>query len=410
MKRYLQVLLLSLLCLSAKVSQAQQNCADNVISQNNVTNAQNAVDGDQTNFAVLRASIGVLNSSQLTLGFSPNGTAGQTAVVELQNDNGLISADVLESISITLFDNDGNIVARKNGFDVADADIIQGSSHFKLHLGTADDISNIAKIKIRITGLATLENRIRIFDACLVTNCGAVRGDILHSNQNVENPENAVSDNKHDFALLTPPLLLGTSFLDIKFSTPGDAGKLVGFRLGEGDEPLDATLLENIKLTVYDVNGNVVVSKNGFTLADIDVLSNGKFFINLKTPKGSYQIGRARITLTGIANVLTTLKVYAIVTHQDCSSGVAQKAVSATSLSELKVFPNPFNSYTTLNTKGDVKETTQIVVSDKTGIVVEQHAIAGVSSTRLLEKAAPGLYFVKITSGNITQTQTVVKL
>ncbi|MGI8950558.1 MAG: T9SS type A sorting domain-containing protein [Chitinophagaceae bacterium] len=425
MKSQLLFIALIASCFYATISSAQnttdakplsRNYADVLINSFDVINPQNAVDPDTTNYAVMRTSIGILNYSTLKLGWSNPGSPGEAAVVEFENDGGLLTLDVLESISVTLYDNADNVVAKKNGFDFTQVSAGDAPSHYKLRLPTKDNISNIASIRIRISGLATLENRIRIFYAYLISPCPAIIGDILHAQHNVANAQNAISPDRNDFATLTPPLLLDDSYLDIAFSQPGKAGKKVGFYLGEGNAPLNLDLLRNISLKVYDTNDNLVVSKSGFTLADVEILSNGRFNINIQTPKGNYQIGRGRITFTSLANVLTTLKVYRIVTHVSCSSASSSEEITDLAIPkpqsaiDAKLYPNPFNTYTTLNIKTDVKTTSYIIISDKTGHLVQQEKVSGSGSIKLLEKASPGIYFIKITSGSFTQTQTVMKL
>lgn len=235
---------------------------------------------------------------------------------------------------------------------------------------------------------------------------------MVHASHNVQNPGNAVSKDKTDFALLTPPIIAGNSYLDISFSQPGTAGKKVGFNLGEGNTVLSADLLAGITLTVYNTNGSVVVRKSDFTLADAEVLPNGKFNLNIKTPKGSYNVGRGRITFSGLVNVLTTLKVYGINAHQNCNTldvqdGNADVAVKSI---DLQVAPNPFNAYTTLNFKTKLNHLAAVVISDKAGNIIEQHRVDGASSIRLLEKAPAGIYFVKIISGNSVETRKVIKM
>ena len=77
---------------------------------------------------------------------------------------------------------------------------------------------------------------------------------------------------------------------------------------------------------------------------------------------------------------------------------------------DLQTAPNPFNSYTTLNVKSKLPNPAFVVISDKAGNMVEQHQISGASSIRLLQNAPSGIYFIKITSGNLVEVRKVIKL
>jgi len=417
MKTRLHSLALGLLSLCATSVFAQsdaktpRNYADNLISSSGVIDPQNAVDDNRDNYAVLRTDIGILNFASINVGFSTPGEGGQRVVIEVQNDNGLLTADLLQSISVSVFDSQGNKIAQKSGFDLTEAHVIEGTSHYKLSVHIKNNVLDIASVRIRVAGLLTLSNRLRLYNVWLLPTCPDIVGDVLYASHHVSNANNAISKDRDDYALLTPPLLLGNSYLDIAFSQPGIAGKNVRFNLGEGNALIDASLLNNITLTVYNTNGDVVANQSGFTLADAEILPNGKFYLSIKTPDGDYQIGRGRITFTSLVNVLTTLKVYNIVTFQDCPDALQDGSTNnPVSLIDLQTAPNPFSSYTTLNIKSKLSNPAYVVISDKAGNLVEQHQISCASSMRLLQNAPSGIYFVKITSGNLVEVRKVIKM
>jgi hypothetical protein len=419
MKKQLRILCITILCLTTSFLRAQtertegaKNFADQLLSSQGVTNPGNAVDGDRTNYALMRTAIGVLNSSTLLLGWSQVGPAGATAVLEFQNDNGGINADVLQSMSLTLYDSDGMEVAQQNGYNISDATLVQATQHYLIRLKAGGGAKDIAAIKIKISGLASVENRIRIFNSWLAVSCGTtINGSSVFAENNVQNSGNAVSVSKKDFATLSPPILNGSSYLDLAFPQPADAGKNVTFKLGEGTSVLSADLLQHITVTVYNTDGGVVVSKSDFVLGDAEVLGNGKFNLTVETPPGNYQVARGRITLTTFVNVLTTLKVYVLVGRLGCSAKSAQVVASETlPLSESQVYPNPFHSYASLNIKGALQSVYRITITDKAGNIAEEHQFTGAGTLRILTNAAPGIYFVKISSGTYSETRKVIKL
>ena len=419
MKTKLQAFALAVMCIGATVTHSQtltddHNYADQVVNSTGVINPQNAVDANRDNYAVIRTEIGVLNYGVLKVGFSHPGEGGQVVVLQLQNDNGLLGADVLQSISVKIFDSEGSTIFNRDGFGVADAQVIEGTSVSKIFIKTKDAALDIKSVRIRISGLATIANRIRLYNVWVIDACPRLHGDAVYAKFNVQNAGNAVSANKNDYALLTPPLVAGSSYLDISFPKPGYGGKNVAFDLGRGNTILSAQLLKNITLKAYDANGDVVAQKSGFTLADARVLPDGRFELLLHTPQGKYGISRGRITFRGLVNVLTTLKVYEVLAGQACNASQQQEIATSDdnveSAIDLQVSPNPFNSYTTLNIKTALKNPVYLTISDKSGNVIETHKLSGATSLHLLQNAPTGVYFVKIVSGNFVETRKVIKL
>lgn len=419
MKTKLQAFALAVMCIGATVTHSQtltddHNYADHVISSVGVINPQNAVDDNRNNYAVIRAEIGVLNYGAIKVGFSYPGEGGQLVVLQIRNDNGLLGADVLQSISVKIFDSNGNAIFNKDGFGVADAQLIEGTSMYKLFIKTKDDALDIKSVRIRVSGLATIANRLRLYNVWVIDACPRIHGDAVYAKHNVQNAQNAVSNNKNDYALLTPPLVAGSSNLDISFPKPGYGGKNVAFYLGRGNTILSAQLLKNITLKAYNTNGDVIAKRSGFTLADVRVLPGGKFELVLHTPQGKYGISRGSITFSGLVNVLTTLKVYEVLVGQACNSSQEQDIATSDdnveSAIDLQVSPNPFSSYTTLNIKTALKNPVYITISDKSGNLIETHQLSGATSLHLLQNAPTGIYFVKIVSGNFVATRKVVKL
>jgi hypothetical protein len=420
MKTKLQAFALSVMCIGATVTYSQtltddHNYADQIISSSGVINPQNAVDENRDNYAVIRAEVGVLNHGALKVGFSHPGEGGQLVVLQIQNDNGLLGANVLQSISVKIFDSEGNAIVNKDGFGVADAQLIEGTSTYKVFINTKDDALDIKSVRIRVSGLATIGNRVRVYNVWIIDACPRIHGDAVYAKQNVQNAGNAVSGNKNDYALLTPPLVAGSSYLDISFPTPGYGGKNVAFYLGRGNTILSAQLLKNITLKAYDTNGDVVAERSGFTGADVRVLPGGKFELILHTPKGKYGISRGSIRFSGLVNVLTTLKAYEVLVGKACNANPEQDIATsdddnAASAIDLQVSPNPFSSYTTLNIKAALKNPAYITITDKSGNLIETHQLSGAASLRLLDKAPTGIYFVKIVSGDFIATRKVIKL
>jgi len=317
MKKNLLFCMLVMLCFSVQICTAQIK-ADSVFSSFSVLNPQNAVDNDSTNYAVMTTAIGIENSADLVLGFPQEGVGGMSVSLVLEADNGLLNASILGCLDITLINTKGDVVIERTGADLANANIINGAVPLSVTLKTGKKISDIAAIHIHMTGSVNVLNSIRIYKADLFTVCPNFFADILHSSQNIQNASNAVNNQTYtQYALLTPPLLLGGSNIDLGFSQPGDAGKTVYYGLGLGNTLLTASLLQDITVTVYDTKGNVVYTKAGFALADVESFEDSHFILPVETPSGSYSIGSAKISLGSLLNVASTLKVYHIAYAQN---------------------------------------------------------------------------------------------
>lgn len=130
-----------------------KNYADNLISSTGVIDPQNAVDNNRDNYAILRADIGILNFAVITVGFSTPGDAGESVFLEIQNDNGILTADVLQSIDVSVYNSQGDEIVEKDGFDLTEAHVIKGTSRYKLGLKTKDNDFDIARVNIRVSGL-----------------------------------------------------------------------------------------------------------------------------------------------------------------------------------------------------------------------------------------------------------------
>lgn len=285
--------------------------ADSVIASKGVNNPEHAVSGNSADFAIISTGAGVDNVSRLKLGFTPLGMAGMFCAVTVQQVDGNLSADVLQTLRLELYDSKERVIAEHDGFNPADVELLQGATDkYRVIIHTDEDAKDVASVRIVLKGLADADNKLRIYNALLNYPCSGYRADSVLSFSNVENPQHAVTHQKKDYALLAPPISSKASLV-VTFPNVTDNGRTVKFILGEDSTPLKLSLLKNIKLSIYDEQGNVLAEQNHFTLADADVLDGGKFSLNISVAPGSaHQIKSAGVKLTGSLNVLTTLRVY----------------------------------------------------------------------------------------------------
>jgi hypothetical protein len=279
-----------------------------VLCPSGVENPQKAVDNSLETYATMRTFIGISSSSYLQIGWTNPAPSGYTVGV-FTAEGTVVNAGVLSKITLTLYNSSGQQIAEKSGFSLADVDILDNSTAV-LRIKVPKN-ATAKSVRITVGGLSDVVNDVRVYGAVYAPNNLSVLATYVFAEQKVLNSQNAVDANKNNYATLSIPLgINSTAFLDLGFTQLGTPGVVVGFVVGTGSSLIDVTVLSNLKITVYDVNGNVVATKNGFSLAEAQSLGNNKFLVKTKTPPGNYQIARARITLTSLVSVLSTVRVY----------------------------------------------------------------------------------------------------
>lgn len=136
------------------------------------------------------------------------------------------------------------------------------------------------------------------------TSCG------VPCNQGVVNAAASADANTATFSEMRNNLGVG-SFTSIEtgFSVPASPEALIGLPLHKAGLLSDVALLQAIRVEVLDPSGNLIVQRSGINASDLNVLnaSQSLYSLSIRTPPGSYTIGRVRVTLGGILNVLSQL-------------------------------------------------------------------------------------------------------
>lgn len=136
------------------------------------------------------------------------------------------------------------------------------------------------------------------------TSCG------IPCNQGVVNAAASADANTVTFSEMRNNLGVG-SFTSIEtgFSVPASPQALVVVPVRKAGLLSDLALLQAIRVEVLDPLGNVIVQRSGINASDLNVLnaSQSLYALSIRTPPGSYTIGRVRVTLGGILNVLSQL-------------------------------------------------------------------------------------------------------
>lgn len=281
-----------------------------------VNDAQNAVDADRENFALLRADVGLISTAFLELGFSQVGTSSDLVHVDLQLGNDNLNVDVLQSMTITVFDSQDSVVAEKSNFGLTDLGLISGNSSFYRFTMSVDSSAlDIAKVRIQITGLLNVLNDLRVFNVFYTqAACPPVLANNVFSSAQVQNPENAVSANVNDFALMSIPLgIASEGFIDLSFDQAGKSGDYVGFEIEPNNTSLSIGLVNTFGIEVYDPAGNLVDAYEDFQVDDLVLLANtsDRYTIGFYTNQdSSFSISRIRFVISPLLATFSDLRIY----------------------------------------------------------------------------------------------------
>ncbi|MEO5673644.1 MAG: T9SS type A sorting domain-containing protein [Chitinophagales bacterium] len=432
MKKLYSMLVALVIVLSANLSFAQNHATillesgpcDPIIPilcPSGVVNPNLAVDNDISTFATMKTTIGIASSSYLKMGFSTPAPSGYTVGIFL-DESVVLDVNVLATITLKLYNSADQVIKTKTGLTVADVQIDdqnRGIAKIKVPSG-----KSAASVKITLGGLLLLNNNVNVYGATYAPNSIAVYADYVFAEGpcdpivpiicpgGVLNSGRAVDANLNNYATLTIPLGVGgTAFLDLGFTNEGPAGASVYYTLGNTGI-LDITLLENLKLTVYDENGNVVKEKNNFTLADATILGSNKFRIRVKTPAGTYHIARARITLTSLVSVLSEVRVYNSYYKGKVNfASYFRTEQSAIALSDdVNVYPNPASDLLNVYLSNDFLTRADIEIVNLIGQTVYIGKAESGNNEINIARYDNGLYSLRISQdGEFTSKKFVVQ-
>ena len=178
------------------------------------------------------------------------------------------------------------------------------------------------------------------FITCLYTTLKAqVYSDVVYNSTScapnttctgfVESPQNVADSSQSNYATLFNGLGVGSAVtLEYGFSTPAQAGSLIGVTLQKGNQTLSAGLLSNITVQLLSSSGGIVAQKNGLQLEDLGLLggtgNTSSYVVTFYTPQGTYDIQRIRVTLGGVLNVLNDIRVYNAFYLSPATNGLGQ--------------------------------------------------------------------------------------
>ena len=324
------------------------SCAPNTTCTGYVESPQNVADSSQANYATLFNGLGVGSAVTLEYGFSTPAQAGSLVGVTLQKGNQTLSAGVLSNITVQLISSSGTVVAQKNGLQLEDLGLLGGAGNtpaYVVTFYTPQGTYDIQRVRVTLGGVLNVLNDIRVYNAFYLSpatnGSGQICGldyatNLLGSSCSgllcsVGNPGLAVDTLSYDdYATLNIPVgllgVLGTAETRLSWDTPGDSGQYVGFIIGPNNGLLNLALISGITITLHDAAGAVVHTQNGFSTVDLTLLSgtSQKNIVGFYAP---VDFVSARIQLTQIVGLLTSLRVYGAIKF-DATPNIVQITTS----------------------------------------------------------------------------------
>lgn len=323
------VLLTWLLGVSFSAS-AQQIVADKLVAHSSDwVNPSRVTDGNPESYAYVSSLLHLLTTSYLQVGFPVEGKAGDMIEFQVSAQGKVLGVDLLTNTQLKVYDKNGVLVETLNDGALLNLSLLQDSSgvYSLRYLTDFRKDYSFEEVRIEFHDLLALNllEEFRLHQVSYASPCPPVEAVSVFDHKEasvlsparVLNPQHAVDQDIHTYATLEVPLnLLGIfppAYLDLDFgSRPARAGDYLGLTVSEASTLLSLSLLGNLELQVYDQQGVLRESQNGFSLADLRLLSGSTslYTLGFQTSEGNYSIARLRVVLKGVVNLLQSLRVH----------------------------------------------------------------------------------------------------
>ena len=309
------------------------NCNPQVplLCPSGVENAQNAVDADKTNYALMSSSLGVSlieSTAFIDLAFPTLGEAGNKIGLMLQIMNENLNVNAVQNLTVYLFDENGDTVKSYSGSSLSNIGLLSGTGSMAvLELPTPFGNYKIARVQVSLVGVANVLQEVGIYGAYYDCACPLIAAVSVDSAVNVLNPEFAVDNDLSNYAQLGTLIGSGNqALLKLAFISNVTAGDYVGVQLEFGNTGASANLVENLTINVYDSNDSLIITYSDLKVTDLvladqlggtlgSLLGTGEagsapFVIGFVTPPGFYTVGSIEFILNGAVGVAQNLRVY----------------------------------------------------------------------------------------------------
>ncbi|RFP66338.1 T9SS C-terminal target domain-containing protein [Hymenobacter lapidiphilus] len=260
-----------------------------------VSNPQNTVDNDLTNFATFNALVGVSCPNTLQTQLEGPAPAGYVAGFVLGSGT-LLNVSVLDKLRITTYQGDVK-QEQASGRDLLQLELLpDGQSVVRF-----TTIKPFDRIELQRTSVVDLLNNLRVYYGFGVTpSTFRDQQPRLSSFANtannfqvggtaglIRNPQLAAdNDLTGNFATVSSLVeVLTAPRLKLRLNGPGKAGNLTGVRLGLGTGLVDVNVLSNIRIRTYSgANGGTLVeTATGSSLLKLELLAGGQFEVAFLT-------------------------------------------------------------------------------------------------------------------------------
>ncbi|MBT2558916.1 T9SS type A sorting domain-containing protein [Hymenobacter sp. ISL-91] len=254
-----------------------------------VSNPENTVDNDLTNFATFNALVGVSCPNTLQTQLEAPAPAGYVAGFVLGSGT-VLNASVLDNLRITTYQG-GVKQEQASGQGLLQLEVLPDGQSVVRFTSTKP----FDRVELQRTSVVDLLNNLRVYYGFGVTPSTfrdqEPRLSLFKNPDNnfqerdpanlISNPELAADNSlTGNFATVGSLLqVLTAPRLKLRLDAPGKAGNLAGVRLGLGTGLVDANVLSNITIRTYSgANGGTLVeTATGSSLLDLELLAGGQF-------------------------------------------------------------------------------------------------------------------------------------
>jgi hypothetical protein len=287
-----------------------------------VDNPDRAVDNDLSNYASFRSLVTVGCPATLSTKLEGTSPAGYYAGFML-GSAGLLDASVLSGLRITTLLN-GVPQETHTGADLLTLNVLP-NGQAQVSFPTAYAFN---EVRVERVGLLTALDNLRIYygfgveprafegNTNVLSNFGNPAGHYQASTNgllcaacSIVNPENAANSSTapNSYAQMNMPLTLGgEQSLRLQLNGTGSAGNRAGVVVG-GSGLLDISALDNMVISTYDANNNLLESRVGRDLLSLRLLPDGRQEVFFNTTR---DFSSVQLTVASGLSALSSTRVY----------------------------------------------------------------------------------------------------
>lgn len=338
-----KLFILSILALGSYIAKAQ-TYADQVIVSgpcnpivavvcpSGVENPTYAVDQIADNYAMLKSNLGtslIQSTAYIKLGFSKPGLPGSEIGIVIEKTDQSLNADVVDQLTVIIYDTLGNEVARRQDLGLQDVGALGGSSSRQVIRLTAPfGEYKIGSVQVELTAVANVLQNLALYGVYHNLSCPPVLANTLAGAENCSNPDAVVDGDSSTTAQFSLVASLGNvASLTVGYNNPAKSGDYMAFEVSKNNTLLQASLVGNLSITLYDKDSVQLFSKADFSTADLvaadalgEVLgsvvgsngtSNNKYIVGFTIPSTvTSQVAFAKLELESNIGLLLDLNIH----------------------------------------------------------------------------------------------------